>query len=64
MTIIVQRDGKSVQVSLLANDQEVQSTVRFDRMDDAAEFADLWADWVGCGVIHLDPRRAALTAAA
>lgn len=48
MKITLTQDAKGCLVCVLSEDLELDLAVRFHALDDAAEFADLWAEWIGC----------------
>lgn len=52
MKITVFQDARGCAVCLLTEDLELDLAVRFDTREDATEFAELWAEWIGCGQIE------------
>jgi len=53
MKIEVTRDGTHIDVTLLTGEEDKDMSVRFVGFDDAVEFAEIWADWIGCDDIRI-----------
>ncbi len=59
MSIEITRNGRDFLVSRLTGEAGIPETVRFAREADAAEFAELWRDWLRRGAEPRDPAREA-----
>lgn len=53
MKITISDDGTRIDVCLLTADLELDLAVRFDDFDEAMEFAQDWADWIGCDAVEV-----------